>query len=147
MIYVPDTNILLRFAMRSDPQHSIVLSAIRNLKSNGDEIRILPQTCVEFWNVATRPVSGNGFGLSIDNTNHSLKLVEELFPLLPDDFRIFERWRRVVVDFEVSGIQVHDARIVAAMLVHNITHILTFNTKDFSRYSSLGIIAIDPADI
>jgi predicted nucleic acid-binding protein len=145
MIYVPDTNILLRFAMRSDPLHLTVLSAIRNLKSNGIEIRILPQTCVEFWNVSTRPVSGNGFGLSIDNTNHSLKLVEEIFPLLPDDFRIFERWRKLVVDFGVSGIQVHDARIVAAMLVHNVTHILTFNTKDFSRYSSLGIVAIDPA--
>lgn len=147
MIYVPDTNVLLRFAMRSDLQHVLVLSAIRNLKSNDDEVRILPQTCVEFWNVATRPVLGNGFGLSIDNANHSLQLVEELFPLLPDNARIFERWRKLVVDFGISGVQVHDARIVAAMLVHDITRILTFNTKDFSRYSSLGIVAIDPAKV
>ncbi len=147
MIYIPDTNVLLRIAMRSDPQHTLVLSAIRNLKSNSDEVRLLPQTCVEFWNVATRPVSGNGFGLSIDNANHSLKLVEEIFPLLAENDGIFPKWRKLVVDFGVSGIQVHDARIVAAMLVHDITHILTFNTKDFSRYSSLGIVAIDPAKV
>lgn len=147
MIYVPDTNVLLRFAMRSDPQHSTVFSAIRKLKSNDSEIRILPQTCVEFWNVATRPVSVNGFGLSIDNANHSLGLIEEIFPLLPDDARVFEKWRKLVVDLGVYGIQVHDARIGAAMLVHDITHILTFNKKDFSRYSSLGIVAIDPVDV
>jgi hypothetical protein len=33
-------------------------------------------------------------------------------------------------------------RLVAAMLVHGITHILTFNTKDFARYSE--IIAVNP---
>ncbi len=65
MIYVPDTNNLLRFAIRADAQHAVVLSAIRKLKANGDKIYILPQTCVEFWNVCTRPVSRNGFGLSV----------------------------------------------------------------------------------
>ena len=51
MIYIPDTNNLLRFAIRADLQHSVVLSAIKKLKVNGDKIYILPQTCVEFWNV------------------------------------------------------------------------------------------------
>jgi predicted nucleic acid-binding protein len=48
MIYIPDTNVLLRFAVRTDPQHSVVLSAIRKLKNGGDEINILPQTCASF---------------------------------------------------------------------------------------------------
>lgn len=49
--------------------------------------------------------------------------------------------------FAVSGVQVHDARLVAAMQAHNITHILTFNTSDFTRYASLGIVPVDPATI
>ena len=49
MIYVPDTNNLLRFANRADKQHATVLSAIRKLKNGGDKIYILPQTGVEFW--------------------------------------------------------------------------------------------------
>ena len=79
MIHVPDTNVLLRFAYRPDPQHAVVLSAVKKLKDGGDKIHILPQNCVEFWNVFTRPAARNGFGLSIQQTNHSLRLVENFF--------------------------------------------------------------------
>lgn len=144
MIYIPDTNNLLRFAIRADVQHAVVLSAIRKLKSNGDKIYILPQTCVEFWNVCTRPTSRNGFGLSVQQANHSLRLVEKIFPLLPDDENVHKEWRKLVVKFGVSGVQVHDARIVTAMTVHQVTHILTFNTSDFTRFSSIGIVAVNP---
>jgi predicted nucleic acid-binding protein len=74
-------------------------------------------------------------------------LVEKIFPLLPDDARIHQEWRKLVVRFGVSGVQVHDARIVAAMLVHQVTHILTFNTADFARYSKIGIVAVNPKNI
>ena len=147
MIYIPDTNNLLRFAIRADAQHAVVLSAIRKLKANGDKIYILPQTCVEFWNVCTRPTSRNGFGLSVQQANHSLRLVEKIFPLLPDDENVHREWRKLVVNFGVSGVQIHDARIAAAMLVHQVTHILTFNTSDFARYSNIGIVAVNPHTI
>jgi predicted nucleic acid-binding protein len=60
---------------------------------------------------------------------------------------VYTEWRRLVVSFEVSGMQVHDARIVAAMIVHGVTHILTFNTADFVRYSTRGIVAVDPTTV
>lgn len=144
MIHVPETNVLLRFAYRPDPQHAVVTSATRKLKNGGDEIYILPQNCVEFWNVFTRAASRNGFGLTVQQTNHSLRLVERIFPLFSDDARVHQEWRRLVLNFGVSGVQVHDARIVAAMLVHQVTHVLTFNISDFARYSSVGIVAVDP---
>ncbi len=144
MIHVPDSNVLLRFADRTDAQHAVVLSAVRKLKAGGDKIYIVPQTCVEFWNVCTRPTSRNGFGFTIPRTNHSLRLVEKIFPLLSDDARVHQEWRKLVLSFGVSGVQVHDARIVAAMLVHQVTHILTFNTSDFGRYSNIGIVVVDP---
>lgn len=43
------------------------------------------------------------------------------------------------------GIQVHDARLVAAMKVHGVARILTINVTDFSRYP--GINAFAPTDI
>ena len=73
-----------------------------------------------------------------------LRLIERLFPLLPDAPTLYSEWRRIVVTFKVSGIQVHDARIVAAMKANDVTHVLTFNTKDFTRYASEGIIAVEP---
>ena len=69
MIHVPDTNVLLRFAYRPDPQHAAVISAVKKLKNGGDKIHILPQNCIEFWNVFTRPAARNGFGLSIQQTS------------------------------------------------------------------------------
>ena len=107
---------------------------LENLKTAAMKFDILPQTCVEFWNVFTRPTARNGFGFSIQKANHALRLVERIFPLLPDDENVHKEWRKLVVSFGVSGVQVHDARIAAAMSVHKIIHILTFNTSDFSRY-------------
>jgi hypothetical protein len=42
----------------------------------------------------------------------------------------------------VIGVQVHDACLVAAMNVHSIGNLLTFNTADFVRY---GLNTVDPA--
>lgn len=147
MIYIADTNFSLRFAIRQNPLHSTVRQAVRTLRQKGDEIYILPQTCVEFWNVATRPAKNNGFGFTVSDTDFFLRLIERIFPLLPDDSNVHKEWRKLVLNFGVSGVQVHDARIVAAMLVHQVTHILTFNTADFARYSNVGIVAVDPKTI
>ncbi|HIK08673.1 MAG TPA: type II toxin-antitoxin system VapC family toxin [Oscillatoriaceae cyanobacterium M33_DOE_052] len=147
MIYLVDTNILIRFAHRHDPQHAIVRTAVRNIKQNGHQLQIISQNCVEFWNVATRPVVRNGFGLSPTDAERLLRLIERLFPVLPDTPMLYPEWRRLVVTFAVSGVQVHDARLVAAMKVHGLTHILTFNTADFTRYASEGIFAVEPTTL
>jgi hypothetical protein len=42
----------------------------------------------------------------------------------------------------VSGAQVHDARLVAAMHVHGVRHLLTLNVRDFARH--LGITVVHP---
>jgi hypothetical protein len=43
------------------------------------------------------------------------------------------------------GKNAHDARFVAAMMAHGLTHLLTFNPQDFRRYS--GITVVTPAEI
>ena len=48
---------------------------------------------------------------------------------------IYAEWRQLIVAFGVSGAKVHDARLVATMRVHAVTHILTLNTADFTRYA------------
>ncbi len=39
--------------------------------------------------------------------------------------------------FSFGGKQVHDANIVATMLAHGETRLLTFNGADFRRFSSV----------
>ena len=147
MVFLADTNVLLRFADRTHPVHPIIRAALRKLRTNGHRVCATPQNFVEFWNVATRPTERNGFGLAPANADRLLRLVERLFPLLPDSPAVYTKWRRLVVSFGVSGIQVHDARIVATMIVHGVTHILTFNTTDFVRYGTRGIVTVDPTTV
>lgn len=109
MIYLVDTNILLRFADKTHAQHPIVQSALQSLHTANHELRITPQNCIEFWNVATRPTTKNGFGLTPTDTSQLLQFVEQLFPLLPDSPAIYPQWRQIVTSFNVSGVQVHDA--------------------------------------
>jgi predicted nucleic acid-binding protein len=49
-----------------------------------------------------------------------------------------------VIQYRVSGKPAHDARLVAAMQVHGLTSILTFDRTGFSRYA--GIKVVHPAD-
>ena len=147
MVYLVDTNVLLRFADRTHSLHPVARTAVRQLRQDGHRLQVTAQNCVEFWNVATRPITRNGFGLTTADTGWLLSLIERLFPLLPDTPTFYPEWRRLVMAFNVVGVQVHDARLVAAMHVHAVTHILTFNTADFTRYAVRGIIAIDPANV
>ncbi len=147
MIYLVDTNILLRIAHRSDERYRLVRSCVNKLKNKKDLLQTTMQNFAEFWNVSTRPIDRNGLGLTLVETDDLLHDLESTFPLLPDSPGVYAEWRELVVNYGVSGVQVHDARLVATMLVHGVTHILTFNTSDFARYNSKRIVAVDPATV
>jgi predicted nucleic acid-binding protein len=147
VIYLVDTNILLRVIHRTDPRHALVRGAARTLRTNGHELQATSQNFTEFWNASTRPTDRNGFGLTPMETERLLRIAERIFPLLPDAPAIYPEWRRLVVAYGVSGIQAYDARLAAAMIVHHVMHILTFNTADFARYAPEGIVAVDPTTI
>ena len=143
--YLVDTNVLLRLVKSNDPEFPLARSATHALKARGDSLFFLPQNIVEFWNVCTRPARQNGYGLSPEEADERAQRVERAFTLLLDNELIHAQWRRIVVAYSVSGAQVHDARLVAAMYVHGVTHVLTFNDRDFTRYA--GITVAHPGSI
>lgn len=147
MVYLTDTNVLLGAMYRADARYSIVQTAVHKLWADDHELRTTSQNFAEFWNVSTRPTDRNGFGQTPVETNELLRRVEQLFPLLPDSADVYPIWRRLVVEYGVSGVQVHDARLVAAMIFHNVKHILTFDVADFNRYDSEEIEVVNPASV
>ena len=147
MIYLMDTNVLLGVAHRADDRYSIVQEAVHKLWANDHELRTTSQNFSEFWNVSTRPIDRNGFGQTPVETDDLLRDLEAFFPLLPDSPEVYPIWRRLVVDYRVFGVQVHDARLAASMIAHNVRNILTFNVADFTRYADEGIMAVDPAAV
>jgi predicted nucleic acid-binding protein len=146
MSYLLDTNILLRTIVTDDPNYQITQDAIAFLRRSKERLFIAPQNLIELWNVATRPSNKNGLGLSVLETEAEVAQLKELFILLPDIEQIYPQWERLVKTYEVRGSNVHDTRLVAFMLVHRLSHILTFNTKDFRRFRT-EITSISPKEI
>ena len=145
MSYLIDTNVLLRSAQPQHPMRKDAVAATLKLKQGGESLCIIPQNLIEFWAVATRPASANGLDLSVAEAAKELKRLKRFFTLRHDTPAIYPKWERLVIQHQVTGKPSHDARLVAAMMVHQITRILTFNTDDFRRFSD--ITAIDPTSI
>ena len=146
MQYLLDTGVLLRLVIRSDPLHAQIRQAVGILKNQGHQTVTLAQNVAEFWNVCTRPKTARGgMGPSVGNTHHRLRLIERAVLILPDRSEAYTEWKRLLMAHLVMGVQVHDARIAAAMAVHGIRNLLTLNSSDFARYA--GITAVAPADV
>ncbi|NJR48144.1 MAG: type II toxin-antitoxin system VapC family toxin [Hyellaceae cyanobacterium CSU_1_1] len=146
MSYLLDTNILLRTLVTNDPNYQITQEAIASLRKSREKLYIAPQNLIELWNVATRPADKNGLGLSPFETEKEVAHLKEFFILLPDTEQIYTEWERLVKTYEVKGTKVHDTRLVAFMLIHRLSHILTFNVKDFRRFDA-EITPVSPKEI
>jgi predicted nucleic acid-binding protein len=137
-----DTNILLRWVKPDDRDYVAVKTLIDHLLKQGVELCYTSQNLAEFWNTCTRPGDRNGYGLSVPETDRRTSLIEDRLSILKDSFAVHAQWRHIVVAYSVSGVQVHDARLVASMRVHGVKRILTFNRRDFARYDDIE--AVDP---
>jgi predicted nucleic acid-binding protein len=140
-----DTNILLRGAQLGHPMYQTAVDAGEVLRRQGEILCLVPQNFYEFWVVATRPTSQNGLGFTPAQAQSELAPLKTIFTLFNDMPAIFPQWERLVAQHQVSGKNAYDARLVAAMLVHGINQILTFNVSDFRRYQN--IIVLDPRQI
>ena len=135
-----DTNVLLRSVQPSHPMHAAAVRAVAGFIRDGEALVVTPQVVAEFWNVATRPIDNNGLGLSHQDAHSEVAKLEEFCTVLGESIDVYTEWKRLVRALGVSGVKVHDARLEAAMNVHGVGRILTFNAQDFSRYREIQAI-------
>jgi predicted nucleic acid-binding protein len=143
--YAVDTNVLLRLSDVVDPRHRSIKAALGHLVSRGIDLCFAPQSLGEFWNTCTRPLGANGFGLSIDETELQIQSIEQTMKLLPEDERVYRVWHRLLFSHQVRGVQVHDAHLAAVLEVHEVSHLLTLNGRDFKRFPN--VIAVHPQEV
>jgi predicted nucleic acid-binding protein len=139
-----DTNVLLRRTQPSHPHHNLAVESVARLIERGDNVCYTPQIIAEFWCVATRPEANNGLGLSPAQASMEVAKIEAFLDLLPDTPFVYAEWKRLVSTHEVRGVRVHDARLVASMIVHGVNQALTFNISDFERF---GVEALNPSTV
>jgi predicted nucleic acid-binding protein len=140
-----DTNILTRLAEPGHGMHAPARDALKRLVSEGHKLHIVPQNLYEFWVVCTRPPAVNGLGKTAAEAAADLASLKALYLWLDETPAFYGVWEQLVVSTPVVGKNGYDARLVAAMMVHGLTHLLTFNAQDFRQYP--GITAVTPADV
>jgi predicted nucleic acid-binding protein len=143
--YLIDTNIWLRGVQHAAPHHMAAVEALATLLAQGNDVFITTQNLIEFWSVASRPIESNGLGWSVEAVRQEIDRLLVQFPLLDDTAAIFSHWLQIVSTYRVVGRRVHDARLVAVMLAHDVTHLLTFNRDDFRQFDMITVVC--PADI
>jgi predicted nucleic acid-binding protein len=149
MAHLIDTSVLARLANAADPLHAVAAQAILELHRRGEALHITAQNLVEFRNLATRPKTANGLGLSAVDAEAKAAVFEGKFPLLAETPDIYPAWKALVSALAIIGKRVHDARLVAVCHVHSVTHVLTFNVSHFAGMAGFGpgIVVVDPATV
>ena len=140
-----DTGIWLRAFDQTSVDRPLIVRSLRRLWMEKREIVTTSQNIAEFWNVSTRPPAARGgYGLSPSAVNQRVRWIERIARVLPFTLNDYREWRELVVHHQITGVNVHDARLVAVIATNGISSLLTLNVADFRRYP--GVVVQSPSD-
>jgi len=128
-----DTNILLRMIMSQADQHAEV-----------DALWISGQIIREFIVQVTHPRTLRQ-PLTIEQAVREIEAISSLFRVADETVAVRGKLLELVQHYPTRGKQVHDANIVATMLVYKIETLLTLNMDDLNRFSDkINIVTLEP---
>ncbi len=140
MAVLLDTNVLCRLAEQGHPFHHAAARALSAVRQTDEAICLVPQVIYEYYVVSTRPVAQNGLGMTAAAARKAIGGWVDLFRLLRDERGILQIWQDLVQKYEVIGKPAHDARLVAAMIRHQIPRLMTFDANIFRRFTEISVI-------
>jgi predicted nucleic acid-binding protein len=129
-----DTNILIRANIRSAPEHANTLTTLQRLSRAGVELWVSQQVFREYLATVTRQQTFMT-PLSPLVAARRIQYFRERFQVAQDNPQVLDFLLKFAAEIPMGGKQIHDANIVATMLAHHITRLLTFNPTDFVRFS------------
>ena len=144
---VVDTNVLLAATDRSRDEHSAAMAVLNDWPRAGTVLYASAQIMREYLVVATRPIAQNGLGLAAPDAVANVRALRARVELLQEDRRVNEHLFELVEQAPCAGKQIHDANVVATMLVHGVDTLVTLNLADFTRFGNrIRVIGL-PDDI
>lgn len=127
---------VLVYALASDaPFRDRARAALARLAAQ-ERVAISRQVLREYLAVVTRRQSW-GEPLSLAAALADTATLSTQMDMLEDGLEVWDRLRQSGQTFVFAGKQVHDANIVATMLAHGETRLLTFNGADFHSFAAL----------
>jgi predicted nucleic acid-binding protein len=89
----------------------------------------------EYLATMTRPSALTG-AIPVNNLIEDVRYFSTRFKVAEESQATTEKLAELLLAISSAGKQIHDANIVATMLVHGVSHLLTHNTADFARFTS-----------
>lgn len=133
-----DTNVLLCATDRSREHHEEARRLIRHAGPSGYHLALSGQVIREYLVVATRPMAENGLGLSVPDALHNVDQFSRPPTVFCDQLEsVSARLRELTAAHDLKGQRIHDANVVATMLVHGIGRLVTENTRDFAVFDEI----------
>lgn len=140
-----DTNVLVQATQVTAPLHTMSRQAVETADARGAEIWISRQVLREYLAVLSRPQTYTA-PLAPALLAARVEQFEAQFRVADEDVRITQQLIALLQHIPTGGRQVHDANIVATMLVHGIDHLLTHNAVDFVRFAAyITLVPMTPA--
>ncbi len=131
-----DTNVLFRARIKSQNLHDEAKRLIDGQINVGAELWISRQIIREFLVHVTRPQSVSQ-PMSAIEVESEVNVLQSVFSIADETSAVTDQLIRLIKQYPTGGKQIHDANIVATMLVHGIDSLLTQNIDDMKRFEKV----------
>jgi predicted nucleic acid-binding protein len=129
-----DTNVLIRMLYDTLPSHQECYIAVERLRDADSELWISRQIIRECLVRMTHPTTFSE-PLSIEQALMQIDTLYTLFKIADETDSVTQRLFELLRTTSTRGKQIHDANIVATMLVYGIGTLLTINVSDMKRFA------------
>jgi len=138
-----DTNILLRALITEMNLHPEADALLKRMLREDAELWINGQVIREFIVQATYPGTLS-VPLTIDEVINEINRLKAVFSIADETIVVREKLLELLKEYPTAGKQVHDANIVATMLVYGIDTLLTLNVDDMKRFrDKINLISLE----
>ena len=128
-----DTNVLLRARIKGHDLHREATKLVDTQLNNGAELWISRQVIREFLVHITRPQSVSQPMTTLE-AETEINLLGSIFEIADETSAVTSHLLQLIKQYPTGGKQIHDANIVATMLVNGIDTLLTQNIDDMKRF-------------
>jgi len=137
-----DTNVLLIATDESRPSHGEAGNLLESAQQHGFHPGISGQIIREYLVVATRPVDANGLGLDISEALENIAMIRKRVVFFEESEQVANILVELAGDHSLSGKRIRDANVVATMMAHSITRLVTENPGDFAGFDGIETLHI-----
>ena len=131
-----DTNVLLCAIDRSRPHHDRALRVLNDWPASGIDLHVSGQVLRELLAVSTRPPEVNGLGLDRRRAVQNARAIAARSTIVDEHRGVSQRLLKLLDVTDCRGKRVHDANIVATMLEHGLTKIVTDDQDGFAPFQA-----------